>query len=117
MSLIHSQLYQNERFDRIDMDGHIRELSHHLQSVYGSGKKIDLILTPSKVYFSVSQAIPCALVLNELISNVFKHAFREKKQGMGGSGTAFKTASPFPGGTRQRLSLKFPTEWIRRPLR
>jgi two-component sensor histidine kinase len=81
MSLIHSQLYQNDRFDRIDMDGHIRELSHHLQSVYGSGKKIDLILTPSKVYLSVSQAIPCALVLNELISNIFKHAFREKKQG------------------------------------
>ena len=80
MSLIHSQLYQNERFDRIDMDGHIRELSHHLQSVYGSGKKIDLILTPSKVYLSVSQAIPCALVLNELISNVFKHAFREKNR-------------------------------------
>ncbi len=49
--------------------------------VYGSGKKIDLILAPSKVYLSVNQAIPCALVLNELISNVFKHAFREKQQG------------------------------------
>ena len=81
MSLIHSQLYQTDRFDRIDMDRHISELSHHLLCVYGSGKKIDLILTPSKVYLSVSQAIPCALVLNELISNVFKHAFREKKQG------------------------------------
>jgi len=81
MSLIHSQLYQTDRFDQIDMDRHISELSHHLLCVYGSGKKIDLILTPSKVYLSVSQAIPCALVLNELISNVFKHAFREKKQG------------------------------------
>jgi len=81
MSLIHSQLYQSDRFDRIDMDRHIRELSHHLLCVYGSGEKIDLILTPSKVYLSVNQAIPCALVLNELISNVFKHAFREKEQG------------------------------------
>jgi PAS domain S-box-containing protein len=81
MSLIHSQLYQSDRFDRIDMDRHIRELSHHLLCVYGSGKKIDLILTPSKVYLSVNQAIPCALVLNELISNAFKHAFREKEQG------------------------------------
>jgi two-component sensor histidine kinase len=33
------------------------------------------------VYLSVNQAIPCALVLNELISNAFKHAFREKEQG------------------------------------
>ncbi|HUV78523.1 MAG TPA: DUF3365 domain-containing protein [Desulfobacterales bacterium] len=81
MSLIHSQLYQNNRFDRIDMERHLRELSHHLLYVYGSGKKIDLIIGPSKVYLSVSQAIPCALVLNELISNAFKHAFREKKQG------------------------------------
>ena len=47
----------------------------------GSGEKIDLIIAPSKVYLSVNQAIPCALVLNELISNAFKHAFREKKQG------------------------------------
>ena len=54
MSLIHSQLYQTDRFDRIDMDRHISELSHHLLCVYGSGKKIDLILTPSKVYLSVS---------------------------------------------------------------
>jgi PAS domain S-box-containing protein len=81
MSLIHSQLYQSDRFDRIDMDRHIRELSHHLLCVYGSGEKIDLIIAPSKVYLSVNQAIPCALVLNELISNAFKHAFREKKQG------------------------------------
>ena len=81
MSLIHSQLYQNDRFDRIDMVRHIRELSHHLLSVFGGGKKIDLIIEPSKVYLSVDQAIPCALVLNELISNAFKHAFREKKQG------------------------------------
>jgi PAS domain S-box-containing protein len=81
MSLIHSQLYQNDRFDRIDMVEHIKELSHHLLYVYGSGKKIDLIIMPSKVYLSVSQAIPCALALNELISNAFKHAFKEKKQG------------------------------------
>jgi PAS domain S-box-containing protein len=81
MSLIHSQLYQSDRFDQIDMDSHIRELSQHLLCVYGKGEKIDLILTPSQVYLSVSQAIPCALVLNELISNVFKHAFRKKKQG------------------------------------
>lgn len=44
-------------------------------------KKIDLIIEPSELYLSVDQAIPCALVLNELISNAFKHAFREKKQG------------------------------------
>ena len=81
MSLIHSQLYQSDRFDQIDMDRHIKELSEHLLSVYGNDKKIDLILAPSKVYLSVGQAIPCALVLNELISNAFKHAFREKKQG------------------------------------
>ena len=81
MSLIHSQLYQNDKFDRIDMEKHVKELSHHLLCVYGSGKKIDLIIAPSKVYLSVSQATPCALVLNELISNAFKHAFRKKKQG------------------------------------
>jgi two-component sensor histidine kinase len=42
---------------------------------------INTMIEPSGVYLSVDQAIPCALAINELIANAFKHAFILKNQG------------------------------------
>jgi two-component sensor histidine kinase len=81
MAMIHSQLYQNDRFDSIDMVRHTAELAVNLQFIYGSEKKIDLSIEPAEVYLSLRQAIPCALILNELITNSLKYAFNDKKQG------------------------------------
>jgi PAS domain S-box-containing protein len=82
MALIHDQLYQSDRFDRIHMERHVQEMVDYLSHIYaGNGRRIASVIEPSEVYLSVSQAIPCALVLNELISNAFKHAFRKKKKG------------------------------------
>ncbi|MBW1724752.1 MAG: PAS domain-containing protein [Deltaproteobacteria bacterium] len=82
MALIHDQLYQSDRFDRIHMERHVQEMVDYLSHIYaGNGRRIVSVIEPSEVYLSVGQAIPCALVLNELISNAFKHAFRKKKKG------------------------------------
>ena len=81
MAMIHSQLYQSDRFDRIEMVKHINELAEHLLFVYGSNHKVDLAIEPSEVYLSVNQAIPCALIFNELITNSLKHAFRDGTKG------------------------------------
>jgi two-component sensor histidine kinase len=81
MAMIHSQLYQGDRFDRIDMARQISELTEHLLFLYGSEKKVVLVIEPSEVYLSLSQAIPCALILNELITNSLKHAFIDREQG------------------------------------
>ena len=81
MAMIHSQLYQGDGFDRIDMARQISELTEHLLFLYGSEKKVDLVIEPSEVYLSLSQAIPCALILNELITNSLKHAFIDREQG------------------------------------
>ncbi len=81
MAMIHSQLYQNDRFDRIDMERHINELAEQLLFLHGSQKKVNLEIEPSGVYLSIRQAIPCALILNELITNSLKHAFVDRVQG------------------------------------
>jgi two-component sensor histidine kinase len=82
MSLVHTQLYEEKRFDQIDMKSHIRQLVNHLSQVYsGRGRSVSPTIQPCDVLLTVEQAIPCALVLNELVSNVFKHAFREAEQG------------------------------------
>jgi PAS domain S-box-containing protein len=82
MGLIHSQLYESDSFDAVNMEEHIRRLVAHLSQMYDVGdKRITSVIAHSDVTLSLTQAIPCALVLNELISNVFKHAFQEREEG------------------------------------
>ena len=82
MALKHGQLYENDRFDRVDMEKHARNLMDHLSHIYGGfDNNILTMVEPSKVFLSINQAIPCALVLNELISNALKHAFEKTGRG------------------------------------
>ena len=82
MAFIHSQLYESENFSKIEMGSHVRKLSGHLSQIYGAWKKgIVTVFDCSDLYLSVSQAIPCALILNEVISNVYKHAYQEGAAG------------------------------------
>jgi len=75
MSLIHSQLYQSDRFDEINMGRYIRDLIAQLAQMHQSDRDIRLNIKVEDIYLSVTQAIPCALVVNEIISNAYKHAF------------------------------------------
>ncbi len=81
MSLIHSQLYQSDRFDEINMGGFIRSLVDHLSQMHRGDKNIDLRIEAADIYLSVTQAIPCGLAVNEIISNAYKHAFDGKEDG------------------------------------
>jgi PAS domain S-box-containing protein len=81
MAMIHSQLYQSDRFDNIDMSKHTHELAENLRFLYGKEKDVDLTIESSEVYLSIKYAIPCALILNELITNALKHAFSERMHG------------------------------------
>jgi len=77
MSLIHSQLYQSEQFDKIDMSDYASALFEQLANMYGAGN-----LTPTMdtepVLLPLNVAIPCGLVLNEALTNIFKHAFTDR---------------------------------------
>jgi PAS domain S-box-containing protein len=83
MALIHEKLYGSKDFARIDLAGYVRTLSQDLfQSYKINPGKIDLIVQPDgDVYVDINKAIPCGLILNELISNVFKHAFPRDRHG------------------------------------
>jgi PAS domain S-box-containing protein len=82
MALIHEQLYQSKRFDRINMFNYTREMVDYIAHIYANKENsINTIIDPSGVYLSVDQAIPCALAINELIANAFKHGFILKNQG------------------------------------
>jgi two-component sensor histidine kinase len=82
MALIHTQLYQSQPFDRINMERHVEDLFSYLLEVYAHMKnKIVPVIDCSNVFLPVTQAIPCAVIINELLSNVFKHAFKHNQNG------------------------------------
>ena len=81
--LVHEKLYESKDFARIDLAGYVRTLSQELFQAYKINPgKIDLIIqTDGDVYVDINKAIPCGLILNELISNALKHAFPGDRQG------------------------------------
>jgi len=81
MALMHSQLYENDRFTDIDMGKHARQLILHLTQIYGKEKEITPVIRASDITLSLTYAVPCAMVLNELIANAFKHAYQEGEEG------------------------------------
>ncbi|MBU1002026.1 MAG: PAS domain S-box protein [Proteobacteria bacterium] len=80
MAMIHLQLYGFERFDSIDMATYARQLTGQLAQMYGASfiqPQFDL----DDIQLPLSKAIPCGLVLSEMLANVFKHAYPEDQGG------------------------------------
>jgi PAS domain S-box-containing protein len=74
MALVHQKLYQTHDLSRISFSDYIRSLAEYVRNSAGAGNvsfRFDLI----DAVVSIDCAVPCGLVLNELISNSFKHAF------------------------------------------
>lgn len=81
MSFIHESLYQNKDFSSIDLATYIDGLSRNLVMSYSLTGNIQLERDLKRVELVLDQAIPCGLILNELISNAFKHAFPNGRAG------------------------------------
>ncbi|HVN65123.1 MAG TPA: PAS domain S-box protein, partial [Methanomicrobiales archaeon] len=82
MAQIHTRLYESRQFDRINMDGQVRDQVRALTNIHsGAGREITIELDSRELYLPLDQAIPCALALNEVFSNAYKHAFRGRKTG------------------------------------
>lgn len=82
MSAIHENLYQTDNFSNIDMNNYIRNLASHLYMSYSNEETIiDVICDIDNIYFDIETSVPIGLLLNELISNALKHAFKNRKQG------------------------------------
>lgn len=82
MSFIHESLYQTKDFSSIDLANYIEGLSRNLMMSYSLTGKIALETDLQKVHLVLDQAIPCGLILNELISNSLKHAFPNEREGV-----------------------------------
>jgi two-component sensor histidine kinase len=81
MAMIHTQLYRQHSVDVIDMRKQIYDLYQNLRTLYPVGAQIRFHLDADNTHLSVAQALPCALIVNELLSNALKHAFVDRGAG------------------------------------
>ena len=82
MALIHESLYQSKDLSQIDFEYYIKNLIGHLISTFGSkAEHIKYKQNINKIFLNINKAIPCGLIVNELISNSIKYAFPDGKEG------------------------------------
>lgn len=81
MSLIHQKLYQSDNISTINMNTYIPELVEYLKDSFVTPTRIVFILDVAPVALEVSQAVPLGLIINEAVTNIFKHAFTGRERG------------------------------------
>jgi PAS domain S-box-containing protein len=82
MALIHEKLYRSDNLARIDFAEYINDLTSTLFHSYNAHRKgITLALQADNVFLGLDQAVPCGLIINELLSNALKHAFPNRQGG------------------------------------
>ncbi|RJQ87546.1 MAG: PAS domain S-box protein [Desulfobacteraceae bacterium] len=80
MALIHNYLYQSASLSEIDLNQYFESLAGSLISMY-KASRVSIEVSADHIKLSMDQAIPCGLIINELISNALKHAFPGNKAG------------------------------------
>ena len=82
MALVHELLYQSDDLAKIDFVEYVHKLTRHLLHSYlADVSRITLSIVSDPVFLDVDMAVPCGLIINELISNALKHAFPNNRQG------------------------------------
>jgi PAS domain S-box-containing protein len=83
ISSVHQLLYMSKSYSSINFKDHLEEILKNLHSSFSvAGKEIAIKKDIESVQLDVSTAIPLALIVNELVTNSYKHAFNESQKGI-----------------------------------
>ncbi len=83
MALIHENLYNNKSLANINFSSYIKSLTNNIARSYTSHQaNVIFDYQIDDAYLPMDIAIPCGLIINELISNSFKYAFKDKSDGI-----------------------------------
>lgn len=80
MALVHENLYRAGNFAEIEMQTHVLSLCTHLRRAYGRAL-VEIMAESDDVTLDMDRAVSCGLIINELVSNAFKHAFPGERTG------------------------------------
>jgi len=76
IALVHEQLYRSDNLNQIEYGTYLKKMFSPLFESYGADKKkISMVIDVTNVMITIEKAVPCSLIVNELLSNSLKHAF------------------------------------------
>ena len=82
MALLHESLYQSQNLSQVNFPEYVRQLAAHLFHSYGvAADRIHLRTDLHTLSLHLNAAVPCGLIINELISNSLKYAFPDGREG------------------------------------
>lgn len=81
MALIHERLYRSKDLESIDFKDYLEGLIKGLFRSYANRADLETVVEIDEVHLGIDQAIPCGLMVNELVSNAIKHAFPKGRKG------------------------------------
>ena len=82
IALVHEQLYRSDSLYQIEYGGYIRKMFNPLFESYNADQqRISMHIDAQNVMITIEKAVPCSLIINELISNSLKHAFPQGRKG------------------------------------
>jgi two-component system sensor kinase len=82
MALVHEKLYKSENLSEIDFEDYINTLVQEIKyTYYELGVNVSISVKAKGVFITIDTAIPCALIVNELLSNSLKYAFPDGRNG------------------------------------
>lgn len=82
ISLVHNQLYLNKDVAFVEMGTYLEKLIHQVNTTFAThNKQITVSVEIDQVVLAIDTAVPVGLILCELLTNSYKHAFKEKDAG------------------------------------
>lgn len=81
MASIHQLLYESSSFSKLEFSKIVNKLVKATHNSFSTNKEIDIEIETEPFELNIDQAVPCSLIINEVITNVYKHAFKGREQG------------------------------------
>ncbi|MDF2449816.1 MAG: hypothetical protein K0R26_2320 [Bacteroidota bacterium] len=81
ISTVHELIYKSKNYAEIDFKAYLDKIIDHITASYQSFGFVVVIKNIESVKVNISYAVPLALIVNELITNSYKHAFNSKNEG------------------------------------